>query len=201
LALYPCANWNAYGTITWRGKRYGQKDEEFLRFLNLPRYTKQNLEMSLSGVKDNIKEKFQSAGWLVSDAGQVSKDMTTYQSYIKKYSRGKLSVAKHAYVKTLSGWFSDRSVCYLAGGRPVILQDTGFHDDLLSGKGLLAFSTQDEALECINKINADYTHHCQATRVMAEETFSYKTVLPKIVGTIPEKKLSFYSSIKEERKQ
>jgi hypothetical protein len=177
------ANWSAYGSVTYGEDRYGQKDEEFLRLLHLPRYTSQKLELSLSGAGDDIIKKFRNAGWFVRDAGLVSRDMATYQDYIHT-SRGELTVAKHAYVKTRSGWFSDRSVCYLAAGRPVILQDTGFSDYISTGLGVLAFSFLDEAVECINKVNAEYAIHSRAARIIAEEKFSYKTVLPGILKTL-----------------
>lgn len=98
-------------------------------------------------------------------------------------SRGEFSVAKQAYVKTRSGWFSDRSVCYLAAGRPVILQDTGFSDWLRTGYGVLAFSSLKEAVDCIELVNADYLAHCLAARKIAEQTFSYKVVLPRLLKT------------------
>jgi hypothetical protein len=184
------ANWNAYGAVTCGEERYGQKDEEFLRFLNLPLHTSQKLEVSLSGIGNDIKKELQNAGWFVRDAGLISRDIATYQNYICN-SRGELSVAKNAYVKTRSGWFSDRSVCYLAAGRPVILQDTGFSEYLSTGHGVLAFSSLEEAVECIDKVNAEYENHCRAARIIAEETFSYKNVLPRIVNTLQNNKQSF----------
>ena len=194
LSFTTVANWNAYGSVTYKGERYGQKDEEFVHLLHLPSHTSQKLELSLSGVDDGQRTQFQNEGWLVRDAAHVSKDIRTYRDYIKK-SRGELSVAKHAYVKSRSGWFSDRSVCYLAAGRPVILQDTGFSEYVSTGQGVLSFSSLEEAVECINKVNAEYENHCRTARIIAEETFSYKNVLPRIVNTLQHNKQSFQTGI------
>ncbi|MUG98012.1 hypothetical protein F7734_39160 [Scytonema sp. UIC 10036] len=179
------ANWSAYGKIIYKGESYGQKDEEFMRLLELPSYCTQQLELALSGKDKEIAEiakSLQTAGWLVRDAGEISANLSTYSTYITG-SRGEFSVAKHAYVKTRSGWFSDRSVCYLAAGRPVILQDTGFSDWLRTGDGVLAFSSLKEAVDCIERVNADYPAHCLAAREIAEQTFSYKVVLPRLLET------------------
>ena len=176
------ANWSAYGATIYQGEHYGQKDEEFLRLLELPSYCSQKLELALSGRDTEIAEiaKFlQTAGWLVRDGRVLSANLSTYRTYLTD-SRGEFSVAKQAYVKTRSGWFSDRSVCYLAAGRPVILQDTGFSDWLPTGQGVLAFSSLESAVDCIERVNADYPVHCLAARELAQ-TFSYKVVLPRLL--------------------
>ena len=179
--LTTIANWNAYGGITYEGTYYGQKSEEFLRILDLPRYTSQKLEIALSGASADVFQQLRAAGWSVRDASEgVSDQVSTYKSYILG-SRGEFSVAKHAYVTTRSGWFSDRSVCYLAAGLPVVLQDTGFSDRLPTRRGILLFSTLPEAVECIQEMNADYEMHRRAAREIAEGTFSYRVVLPRLV--------------------
>ena len=176
-------NWGAYGGIAFEGESYGQKDEEFLRILDLPKHTAQKLELAISGAVETVKEQLRLAGWLVRDAGEdVSGNVQTYKSYITQ-SRGEFSVAKNAYVKTRSGWFSDRSVCYLAAGLPVILQDTGFTDWLPSGNGVLAFSSLEEAVNCLVQVNADYLRHRRAASEIAENFFSYRVVIPKILET------------------
>jgi hypothetical protein len=179
-AFTTVANWQAYGGITYRGEHYGQKDEEFLRLVDLPRHTAQRLELALSGGGSAVSERLRAAGWSIRDGGDISKDLRAYQAYIVG-SRGEFSVAKHAYVKTHSGWFSDRSVCYLAAGLPVIVQDTGFSDWLPVGWGVLSFLSLDEAVECIDQVNADYLTHRQAAREIAVRTFSYSTVLPRLL--------------------
>ena len=119
------------------------------------------------------------AGWFATP-GVISEDTATYRSYIER-SRGEVSAAKEAYVKTHSGWFSDRSVCYLASGLPVALQDTGFTDWLPAGRGVLAFSSLPEARDCIESINADYAAHRRAAREIAEQVFSYERLLPRLL--------------------
>ncbi len=178
--LTTIANWRAYGAVTYHGERYGQKDEEFLRLIDLPGHTTERLELALSGADAKVLERLRTAGWLVRNAGEVSTDVSTYRTYITG-SRGELSAAKHAYVKTRSGWFSDRSVCYLAAGRPVILQDTGFSDWLPTGRGALAFSSVEEATDCIERVNAEYQAHCRAAKTIAERIFSHQVVLPQLL--------------------
>jgi hypothetical protein len=176
-------NWGSYGGVEYEGERYGQKDEEFLRLIDLPSRTPQRLELALSGAGDAVFERLRGAGWSVRDAGvEVSTDLDTYRDYIMR-SRGELSVAKHAYVKTRSGWFSDRSVCYLAAGLPTILQDTGFTEWLDAGRGVLAFTTPAEAAECIARVNADYAAHRRAAREVARAVFDHAVVLPRLLET------------------
>jgi hypothetical protein len=176
-------NWGAYGGVTWNGEHYGQKDEEFLRLIDLPRNTSRRLELALSGAEPDVRERLRSHGWSVRDAGEeVSTDVETYRAYIIR-SRGELSVAKNAYVKTRSGWFSDRSACYLAAGRPAILQDTGFTDWLVtSGRGILPFSTAGEAADCLARVDAAYVNHSSAARDVARRVFSHEVVLPRLLG-------------------
>jgi hypothetical protein len=179
-AFTTVANWSAYGGVTYQGEYYGQKDEEFMRLLELPSRCSQKLELAISGGNEEIKERLRIAGWLVRDGAQVSANISEYQAYLTQ-SRGEFSAAKNAYVKTRSGWFSDRSVCYLAAGCPVILQDTGFSDWLPSGCGVLAFSSLEEAVDCIERVNSAYLEHCRAAREIAEQIFSYKVVLPRLL--------------------
>jgi hypothetical protein len=174
------ANWGSYGGLTHEGEYYGQKDEEFLRLLDLPGRTSQRLELALSGGQ-SVRDRLRAAGWSVRDAGDdVSTDVATYRAYITG-SRGEFSAAKHAYVKTRSGWFSDRSVCYLAAGLPVVLQDTGFSDWLPTGRGVMSFSSVDEAADCIGQVNADYLAHRRAAREVAGRVFDYRAVLPRLL--------------------
>ncbi len=173
------ANWSGYGHLVSGGQRYGQKDEEFLRLLDLPNLTTERLEVALSGAGDNGAV-MRANGWSVRNGGAVSVDFGAYRHYILS-SRGELSAAKNGYVKSRSGWFSDRSVCYLAAGRPVILQDTGFSNWIPTGVGLLAFSTVEDAASCLEKVSVDYDLHRAAARELALELFSYEVVLPRLV--------------------
>lgn len=180
-AFTTIANWSAYGSVTHGGERYGQKDEEFQRLIDLPARTDQPLELALSGAPDEIAARFRAKGWSIRDAGAVSGDVGAYQRYIRA-SRGEFSAAKHAYVATYSGWFSDRTVCYLAAGRPAIVQETGFSDWLPTGRGVLGFGTADEAAYCLARVNADYATHAQAARDLAERFFSHRVVLPRLLA-------------------
>ena len=186
LTFTTIANWNAYGGVTYKGEHYGQKDQEFMRLLELPSCCSQKLELALAGRDAEIAEvtkSLQAAGWLVRDGGEISASLSTYITYLTG-SRGEFSVAKQAYVKTRSGWFSDRSVCYLAAGRPVILQDTGFSDWLPTEYGVLAFSSLQEAVDRIKHVNANYPEHCLTARELAEQIFSYKVVLPRLLKEV-----------------
>jgi hypothetical protein len=173
------ASWNAYGSVTYQNEAYGQKDQEILRLLDLPARTSQGLELALSGGLD-VRARLRAAGWSVRDGAEVSQDVDTYRAYIAG-SRGEFSAAKHAYVKSRSGWFSDRSVCYLAAGLPVILQDTGVSDWLPTGHGVLAFSSPDEAVDCLERVTADYPTHCRAAREIAASVFDYRVALPRLL--------------------
>jgi hypothetical protein len=174
------ANWSSYGGLTYEGEHFGQKDEEFLRLLDLPRQTAQRLELAISGGQD-VRDRLRAAGWAVRDAGdEVSTDVPTYRAYITG-SRGEFSAAKHAYVKTRSGWFSDRSVCYLAAGLPVVLQDTGFSDWLPTGRGVLPFTSAEEAADALDRVNGDYPAHRLGAREIVERVFDYRIVLPRLL--------------------
>jgi hypothetical protein len=172
---------NAYGSVTYQGERYGQKDEEFIRFLNLPHRTPQRLELTLNGRREEIA-RLHSHGWEVRKSGEISVDPERYRSYIAE-SRGEFSVAKQAYVKTHSGWFSDRSVCYLAAGLPVILQETGYSDWLTTTHGVMSFTSIEEAVACIEHVNSDYETHRRAARDLAVGVFSHEVVFGRLLET------------------
>ncbi len=174
------ANWSAYGALGYRGEHYGQKDEEFVRLVDLPTRTTVPLELGLSGAGAETLSFFAGAGWGVFDAGELSRDVDAYRGYITS-SGGELSAAKHAYVKARTGWFSDRSVCYLASGKPVVLQDTGFSDWLPTGRGLMAFSTVEEAADRILRVQARYEEHCQAAAELASSTFASDVALRRLL--------------------
>ena len=106
--------------------------------------------------------------------------MSSYQDYIK-LSRAELGIVQNAYVKGKSGWFSDRWSHYLASGKPVLAQSTGFERCVPTGKGLLYFTTIEEAAEGVDKINRDYEAHCRSAREIAEEYLDYKKVLPRML--------------------
>ncbi len=170
--------WDAYGSIRYQGQVYGPKGTEFLKIIKLPSRTSQPLEVA---VGEALHKKIAAHGWHVNNSVVVSRTPETYRDYIQK-SRGEFSIAKHCYVKTRSGWFSDRSAVYLATGKPVVVQETGFSDWLPLGEGLLAFSNEDEALAALERVNGDYRRHCEAARAIALEFFDSDRVLRDLLS-------------------
>lgn len=177
------ANWSAYGSVDYEGESYGQKDEEFLRVLQLPKYVAHRLQIALAGADTDVLELLNDNGWSLCDGSEVSRSLPTYKAYITR-SRGEFSTAKNAYVKTKSGWFSDRTVSYLAAGRPVIIQDTGFSYQLPSDTGVVCFASMDEAISGIEKVNGDYEKHSNTAREIAQSVFGYQVVLPRILDAV-----------------
>lgn len=170
--------WRGFREVTYSGTTYGQKDREFPRFLDLPRRTAQPFRIALSGAPP---EKLTPYGWEVVPGGLSSRTAGSYRAFIRE-SRAEFGVAKHGYVKTRGGWFSDRSVCYLASGRPVLVQDTGLGDWLPTGEGVVTFRDISEALVGIDRINSGYETQRQAARQLAEEFFSTERVLPELLA-------------------
>ncbi|HEV2772915.1 MAG TPA: hypothetical protein VGV57_08840 [Thermoleophilaceae bacterium] len=168
------AHWNAYGEVEHDGETYGQKDVEFMRLIHLPRRTSHRLEVAVSG--EAPLEQLEANGWHVADPLGISRDPCGYRDYIRS-SHGEFTVAKQAYVKARSGWFSDRTASYLASGRPVVVQDTGIAGDLPTGYGLVVFETGEEALAGLDLIEASYEDHCRAAREVAETYFDADVVL------------------------
>ncbi len=120
------------------------------------------------------------AGWTISNPLKITKDLWTYQRYLQD-SKAEFSIAKHGYVVSQSGWLSDRSGAYLASGRPVLVQDTGFTDWLEADAGLIVFSTPDEAVAGIEEINSRYEFHCEAAREIAKEYFDASKILADLL--------------------
>src|SRR5579871_4569042 len=172
--------------ITYRGEVYHwSKHFEFEKFLDLPARTGRAFELALSrGTCDDAdRALLASKGWRVRDALEVSTDLDAYRRYLAG-SRGEWTVAKDQNVRLRSGWFSERSAQYLACGRPVITQDTGFGNDLSSGRGLFAFSTLDEAAAAVEAVESDYAGHCRAAAELAREYFSYDVVLGRMLAEL-----------------
>jgi hypothetical protein len=125
-------------------------------------------------------------GWSLRNPLEVTKDPWTYQSFIIQ-SKAEFSVAKHGYVASHSGWFSERSACYLACGRPVLVQDTGFSHWLPTGRGVIAYSTPDQALDGVEEINSHYPRHCVSAREIAEAYFDSAKVLNQLLAAVHNK--------------
>jgi len=176
-ALTTVANWRHAGKdVNWQGETYyWSKHQEFLRFSSLPSRSPLPLELALGAISKNEATQMRSKGWRIVQSAKLA-EPDVYRDYIRD-SRGEFTVTKDQYVRPRSGWFSDRSACYLATGRPVITQDTGFGNSLPKGDGLFSFSTEDEALAAIEAIAHDYRHHSAAALEMAREYFDAERVL------------------------
>jgi hypothetical protein len=180
----PCttvANWSAYGGVEHDGVFYGQKDREFERLLDLPQRVPVALELALTGADADTRRRFRDKGWLVREASEVTSSVADYRGYLAG-SQAELSAAKHAYVASRSGWFSDRSVCYLAAGRPVIVQDTGIGTWLDVDSGVVTFADLDEAAEAVTRVTCRLNDHSRAARRIAREVFDYRVVLPRLLA-------------------
>jgi hypothetical protein len=175
------ATWkNAGKDIHFRGETYvWSKHLNFLRVMDLPSRTRQALEMALEVEDPAMRDLLARNGWGLQEAFQVSRDLTTYQRYIHQ-SRGEFTVSKDLVTRTRSGWFSDRSVCYLAAGKPVVTQDTGFGKYVPAGVGLLAFEGVEEAAAAIDEVNRDYERHSREARRIALEYFGSDQVLGQL---------------------
>jgi glycosyltransferase involved in cell wall biosynthesis len=184
----PC-----FGTIgTWENKgkdidfggvRYvWSKHVNFLRFLGLPRRRPGTcFEIAVQPPDENVREAVEAGGWHIVDPRPISYDMRHYAAFIAG-ARGEFTVAKDIYVRPNSGWFSDRSVCYLAAGRPVVTMRTGFAKFYPVGEGLFDYTTEDEALAAIDAIAADYGRHSRAARAIASEYFAADRVLGALLA-------------------
>ena len=182
-----------YNTIaTWKNKGkdiefngdtyYWSKDREFEKFLDLPRARPIGFELA-SNPDPASAARLLAHGWHLSDPVHISTDMNRYRDFIYS-ARGEFTVAKDQNIRLRSGWFSDRSACYLAAGRPVINQDTAFGVSLPTGLGLFAFSTMEDILTALDAIESDYEKHCRAAREIAEEYLAAEKVLANIMETI-----------------
>lgn len=172
--------WDSYKIREHNGKTFGMKSASFDPYISLAESGNNFFEIAL-GSKTAPKDKLRQAGWLITNSLTVTKTPETYQQYIRS-SKGEWSVAKQGYVMSHSGWFSERSCCYLASGRPVVLQDTGFSDFLDTGRGLLSFTNIDEAKDCIEEVNRNYRKHCTDARSIAESRFHYENVLNRLLS-------------------
>jgi hypothetical protein len=159
------------------------KHLEFAKVLDLPRRTGQSFELALSHASATDQRMLEDHGWCVSDALALSADPNVYRAYVQ-HSLGEFTVAKDQNVRLHSGWFSDRAATYLAAGRPVVNQDTGFGNSLPTGEGLFAFTTCDEAALAVQAIAAEPLRHARAARAIAEEYFRAEVVLGRLLEAV-----------------
>ena len=202
-AYTTVTNWKQEGhDLCYHGEVYHwSKHLELLRFVDLPRRTALPLELAMGledadSVKPGSGEMIPAAGmtfderrvlddngWRLVDAHEFTTDPWRYRDYVRG-SRAEFSVAKDQNVRLRTGWFSERSACYLAAGRPVVVQDTGFGATLPTGEGLFAFNTADEALTAFDAIESDYERHSRAACEIAEEYFRADRVLPAMLADL-----------------
>jgi hypothetical protein len=175
--------WHNKGkNVEWNGETwYWTKDREFEKFLDLPRRRPAQFELAAT-VDDSVRTLLENHGWRQRSSIDISRDVAGYRGYIQ-HARGEFTVARDQYVRPHTGWFSDRSACYLAAGRPVITQETGFSKFLPSGKGLFGFQTMDDILAAVDAIESDYAGNCRAARELAAEYFAAE----KVVGQLMER--------------
>ena len=178
-------NWRQpWRDIELDGVRYSwSKHEEFMKFIDLPSHTAQPFELALSSYEPEDKEMLEGKGWGIRHALDFSTDTDAYRAYIAN-SRGEFTVAKDQNVRLRTGWFSDRSITYLAAGRPVISQDTGFSNIFPTGEGLFGFSTMDDILAAVEAINSDYGRHSRAAEEIAREYFAHDVVLGRLLADV-----------------
>jgi len=177
-------NWKQCGgDIEFQGEVYRwSKHHEFLKFIDVPRRTRQTIELAM-GPDSDAQALLASHQWRVVDAHTFTTDPWAYRDYLQA-SRGEFTVAKDQNVRLRSGWFSERSASYLAAGRPVITQDTGFGTVLPTGEGLFAFNTMEDILGAFEAINSDYQKHSRAASAIAEEYFKAERVLAKLIDDL-----------------
>lgn len=175
--------WHNKGkNVEWQNQTwYWTKDREFEKFLDLPDRRPMKFELAAT-VDDDVKSLLKIHGWRQTSSIEMSRDTDRYRSYIMQ-SRGEFTVARDQYVRANTGWFSDRSTCYLAAGRPVITQETGFSKFFPTGKGLFGFRTMDDILRAVDAVESDYAGNCRAARDIAAEYFAAE----KVVGSLMER--------------
>jgi hypothetical protein len=176
-------NWTSYKSEIHGGRTYGHKDTEFLRFIALPRKAAPaafEIASAAGRFQKMPYDLLTQAGWQVVDPVIVCPDPFRYRHYVES-SKAEWSVAKNGYVQGRSGWFSERSACYLAAGRPVVIQDTGFSDFLPTGEGIVPFTTLEEAVWAIQEVEGNYARHAKVARSIAAEYFDSHKVLSRLI--------------------
>jgi glycosyltransferase involved in cell wall biosynthesis len=176
------ATWRGpYGPVEYGGTTYGLRVHEFRKFVPLPGLTGRRFEVALDIHPGDAKDValLTGHGWSLMDTADAAGDPWRYRQYIRR-SAAEVMIAKGMYVQSRSGWFSDRSLCYLASGKPVLAQDTGLSDLFPTGEGLVTFATLDEAVEGTSAIMSDYDRHARAARRLAEEWFDSDKVLRRL---------------------
>jgi hypothetical protein len=184
-ALTTIANWRGYGSIEHDGVLYGQKAHSLRPLIDLPTRTDARflLALAIHANESRDIEALDANRWGRVDPADVASDPASYQAFVRG-SWAEFGLAKSGYVHSRCGWFSDRSACYLASGRPVVAQDTGFSRWLPAGEGLLAFDNADDVLAAVDRLRGDYPRHSRAARALAEDVFDSDKVLRGILRDV-----------------
>jgi hypothetical protein len=184
-ALTTIANWRGYGSVEFGGVFYGQKAHSLRQFMSLPTLTTEKFVLALAIHADETKDlaALEMNGWRLLNPQSVTHTPDAYRRFIQG-SKAEFGIAKSGYAAARSGWFSDRSVCYLASGRPVVTQETGWSRVLPTGDGLFAFETCEDVLASIEALNQNYARHSQAARDVAVEYFASDRVLRRLLREV-----------------
>lgn len=171
--------WDSYDAVEYQGVRYGLKSDSFAPYLDLPSRSPERFELAV-GKESTPRDLLGRNGWKLRDPREPTKDPWTYFAYLRD-SKAEFSVAKHGYVVANTGWFSERSAGYLASGRPVVLQDTGFRAWLPEERGVLSFTTPEEAVAAVADVDGRYQEHCRGAREIAADYFEAGRVLSELL--------------------
>jgi hypothetical protein len=181
-AFTSIGHWRSYGSMEHEGIHYGQRAHSLRELIELPGRVGTELELALGIHPDEVHDlaALRRNGWKLVDPAAVAATPDRYAAYIRG-SEAELGIAKSGYVNSRSGWFSDRSACYLASGRPVVAQETGFGEVLPLGEGLMSFTTLDEAAAAIDEVRGDPARHGGRARELAEDLFDSRAVLGRLL--------------------
>lgn len=183
--LTTVGHWRSYGPVTHDGVFHGQKAHAWRDLIDVPRMIAKPCLPALSIHDGEARDlaALRGAGWRLLDPATLCGTPAEYRRFVQG-SWAELGIAKSGYVISRSGWFSDRSCCYLASGRPVIAHDTGFSEDLPTGAGLFPFATATDVAAAVEAIAADYEGHRRAARTIAERFFDARRVLPSLLDRV-----------------
>lgn len=181
-ALTTVGHWRAYGSIHHDGVHYGQKAHALRPLFDLPQRVDASFEPAFAVHPDEREDlaALERHGWRLTDPDVVAGTPEDYRRFVQS-SWAELGIAKQGYVAARCGWFSDRSLCYLASGRPVIAHDTGFGDWLATGEGVFAFTTAQDVAQAVEALRADYPRHRRAARALAVDVFDSDRVLRELL--------------------
>lgn len=171
--------WDSYPARKFNGQYFAQKSESFLKFIDLPMKTSEVFEIAM-GSETAPRQRLRDLGWIIRNPSEIVSDPWAYRKYVQQ-SKGEFSVSKQGYVVSNSGWFSERSSSYLASGRPVIVQETGFSNWMKTGTGVFPFTQTEDILEALDCIAGNYEAQCLAAQETARKYFEAGTVLSALI--------------------